>query len=323
VVTPELRARAHGERRLADPSDPDGAVRPSEAVTDAPATYAQLDRLPPPRRLGDREDEASRAPEGRPPPGQPRAPGAQAAGRSGRIGAEARGSALFVPGPSAPTPASTGQDAPTRPRPPAAEGDIYNPHRLTPPLSPFEIKAGSVIPAVLLSGVDTVRAGPVVAAVTENVYDSVSGRYLLVPQGARLIGRQTGESRHGDRRAFLVWTRLLLPDGKSLVLTDEAAVDAQGTVGVGGRVDRQLGPLAIATLFAGAITTLGQAARDHDRGDAGLLGDAGDAAAIEAAQVGGRLIGRELDVRPSIRLDPGARVRVLVTRDLVLEPYAP
>ncbi|MEH6678168.1 TrbI/VirB10 family protein, partial [Phenylobacterium sp.] len=81
-------------------------------------------------------------------------------------------------------------------------------------------------------------------------------------------------------------------------------------------------PLLTATLFAGAVTTLGQAARDQDAGG-GLLGDAGDAAAIEASRVGGRLIDRELQVRPSIRLRPGAPVRVLITRDLVLEPYNP
>ncbi len=100
-------------------------------------------------------------------------------------------------------------------------------------------------------------------------------------------------------------------------------MDAQGAVGVEGHVDRRLLPLAVATLFAGAITTLGQTARDHQDHAGGLLGDAGDAAAIEGAQVGGKLIDRELDVRPSIRLSPGARVQVLITRDLVLEPYRP
>lgn len=83
-------------------------------------------------------------------------------------------------------------------------------------------------------------------------------------------------------------------------------------------------PLLVGTLFAGAITTLGQIARDgDDRSSGGLLGDAGDAAAIEGAQVGGRLVDRELQVRPSIRLRPGAPVRAMITRDLILEPYRP
>lgn len=180
-----------------------------------------------------------------------------------------------------------------------------------------------MIPAALLTAVDTARAGPVVASVTQNIYDSVSGRHLVIPQGARLIGRHEGESAYGDRRAFLTWERLILPNGKSLVLAGEPGVDAQGAVGVRGSVDRRLFPLLVGTLFAGAITTLGQIARDDDDGSGGLLGDAGDAASIEGARVGGRLIDRELEVRPSIRLRAGAPVRVMITRDLILEPYRP
>jgi type IV secretion system protein VirB10 len=135
--------------------------------------------------------------------------------------------------------------------------------------------------------VDTSRAGPVIATVTQNVYDSVSGRHLLLPQGTRLVGTSEGESAYGDRRAFLTWERLILPNGKSLILTGEPGVDAQGAIGVRGQVDRRLWPLLVGTLFAGAITTLGQIARDDDGGSGGLLGDAGDAAAIEGARVGG------------------------------------
>jgi type IV secretion system protein VirB10 len=191
------------------------------------------------------------------------------------------------------------------------------------PLSPFELKAGAIVPAALLTAVDTARAGPVIATVTQNVYDSVTGRHLLLPQGTRLIGTSEGESAYGDRRAFLTWERLILPNGKSLILASEPGVDAQGAVGVRGQVDRRLWPLLVGTLFAGAITTLGQIARDDDGGSGGLLGDAGDAAAIEGAQVGGRLVDRELEVRPSIRLRAGSPVRVMITRDLILEPYRP
>lgn len=316
VVQPELRARAHDARLEGRAPEGRGAVRPADVVASAPGSYAQLDRLPEPRTLGPGSREA---PE--PAAARPKGP-AQAVRTSSRSTGDAqsaRASRLFFE-------ASTGPRGPGPESPAAGDrrdyGAVYNTHALLPPLSPFEVKAGAVIPAALLTAIDTARGGPVVATVTENVFDSVSGRHLLAPQGSRLLGRHEGESRHGDRRAFIVWERLLLPNGKSLVLPGEPGVDAQGAVGVVGRVDRRLVPLAVATLFAGAITTLGQAARDGDEGG-GLLGDAGDAAAIEAAQVGGRLIDRELEVRPSIRLRAGARVRVLVTRDLVLEPYRP
>jgi len=328
VVQPELRDSAR-QRQAAEREDQRrGAVLPTEAVTDQPASY---DRLPEPRGGGTKptasagaEDTALRATRTAYAPTyaaiRPMAP----RGPSPRE--QAARSALFFPGGEAP-----GQTAATRSADAGSGGQgdahpdygaMYNSHGLMAPLSPFELKAGAMVPAALVTAVDTAREGPVIATVTQNVYDTVSGRHLLVPQGTRLIGRSGGETAHGDRRAFLTWDRLILPNGKSLILTEEAGVDAQGAVGVPGRVDRRLSSLLLGTLFAGAITTLGQVARDGATGG-GVLGDAGDAAAIEGAQVGGRLIDRELQVRPSIRLRAGAPVRVMITRDLILEPYRP
>lgn len=317
VVQPELRARAHEARAEGRPSEVRGAVRPSDRVTDAPATYADLDRLPEPRRLGGRPENA-----GPEPTIVARAAAPRQRPDGNGLAEDARASDLFFGGRGARGAAAA--SAPTSGGAPRDDyGAVYNTHALLPPLSPYEVKAGAVVPAALLTAVDTSRAGPVTASVTESVFDTVSGRHLLIPQGARLVGRHEGESRHGDARAFIVWERLILPNGKSLVLPKEPGVDAQGAIGAKGEVDRRLFPLAVATLFAGAITTLGQAARDQDDRSGGLLGDAGDAAAIEAAQVGGKLLDRELEVRPVIRLRPGARVRVFITRDLILEPYRP
>ena len=329
VIQPELRdnARARAAERREDEAR--GVVRPAGTVTDQPATY---DRLPAPRTAIEPEPETEAVAPHRAEPvraqggdygprstPRERGPGPQElAARSGLFFETARAAAPTGDGgPAGGASRDVGADV-------ADIGATYNGHVLTAPLSPYELKAGAVIPAVLLTGVDTSRAGPVVATVTQNVFDSVSGRHLVLPQGTRLIGRHEGESAYGDRRAFLAWDRLILPNGKSLVLTEEPGVDAQGAVGVRGSVDRRLLPLLVGTLFAGAVTTLGQIARDGDgRGSGGLVGDAGDAAAIEGAQVGGRLIDRELQVRPSIRLQPGARVRVMITRDLILEPYRP
>lgn len=324
VVQPELRARAVAARLDAPAAEARGAVHPSERLTGAPASYADLDRLPEPRRLGGAAD-ARRAPRDtsaaspRADPSPPHAPPVRPSPADGGV-AEARSSALFFAG-------GGGAPAAARTPPPQAgpedPGAVYNPHALLAPLSPYEVKAGAILPAALLTAVDTSRGGPVTATLIEGVFDTVTGRHLLIPQGARLIGRHEGESRHGDRRAFIVWERLILPNGKSLVLARAPGVDAQGAMGVRGRVDRRVGALLTATLFAGAITALGQAARDGDDRSGGLLGDAGDAAALEGAQVGGKLIDRELEVRPVIRLEPGVRVAVFVTHDLILEPYRP
>jgi type IV secretion system protein VirB10 len=324
VIQPQLRGAAHA-KAPADPDDPQAAVRPADVVAKQPASYDRLAAasLPPPR-FG---QAASPTPATGARPGGP-----TGAGRS--TAREAAQSGLFFPGAvvsGVVAGSGAGERAPAGSAPAAGASAnrsdyaaVYNSHALLAPLSPFELKAGAVVPAALLTAVDTARAGPVAASVTQNVFDSVSGRYLLIPQGARLIGRHNGEAAYGDHRAFLTWDRLILPNGKSLVLTEEPGVDAQGAVGVRGQVDRRLGELAMATLFAGAITTLGTIARNSDhRGSGGVLGDVGDAAAIEAAQIGGRLVDRELQVHPSIRLDAGAPVRVLLTRDLILEPYRP
>jgi type IV secretion system protein VirB10 len=319
VVQPNLRAHAAADRKE-QPTELRGDVRPSERLTKAPASYGQLDQLPEPRSLRPDQKRVDGTSSLRPAvrSSAPQSPPAHS--RSGDIATEATKSGLFFAGDGE---KSAGQDEAGSKVQRGDYAAVYNGHALLTPLSPYEVKAGSVIPAAMITAIDTSRAGPVVATVTENVFDTVSGRRLLIPQGARLIGNHEGEGQYGDSRAVIAWDRLILPNGKSLVLSREPGVDAQGAVGVKGDVDRRLLPLAVATLFSGAITTLGQAARDRDDNSGGLLGDAGDAASIQAAQIGGKLIDRELQVRPVIRLRPGARVRVLITRDLILEPYEP
>lgn len=321
VVQPQMTRQARDAAEADGAGEGRGSVRPSERVTDQPASYdrlAQADALPE-RRGATPEDEP---PAASPPPARAPAPSYAAAPRGPRPAEQAAASGLFFGGPSsgAAAPAGGGRsDAP----PSAAMRDygaIYSPHGLLAPVSPYELKAGAIIPGVLLTALDTSRPGPVVATVSQNVFDSITGRHLVVPQGTRLIGRHEGESAHGDRRAFLVWDRLILPNGKSLILSEEPGVDAQGAVGVRGEVDRRLLPLGVATLFAGAITTLGELARGGSE-DRSFAASAGSAASIEASQVGGRLVDRELGVQPSIRVRAGAPVRVMITRDLILEPY--
>jgi type IV secretion system protein VirB10 len=343
IIQPELRAEARERPGETRGTAPPGTVRANEIITDRPASYDRLapaaDALPEPRlhasglTAEDPDPASAPGPVTRPPrarvagprytPPIPLEPPAASQTRARATAEVAAGSALFfeTSGHVQPT-ASGSADRAVGPTLREDYGSVYGGHALLRPLSPYELKAGAIIPGALVTAVDTSRPGPVVAAVSQNVFDTVTGRILLVPQGTRLIGRHGGESRYGDRRAFLVWDRMILPNGNSLILTEEAGVDAQGAIGVRGRADRRLLQLGIATLFAGAITTFGELARD-DGDDGSLLGSAGDAASIEASQVAGRLIDRELEVRPSIRVRAGAPVRVLLTRDLILEPYRP
>ena len=191
--------------------------------------------------------------------------------------------------------------------------------RLSPPRSPHELIAGSVIPAALLTELNSDRPGRVIAQVTAPVFDSVSGAHLLIPQGARLIGAYDASNSYGDRRLMLVWERLILPNGWSIALERMEGGDSTGAAGVHDRVDNHLDRIAAAALLSAIIGVAANEAESED--DARFTESVGDAAAQEAARTGGRLVDRELSVRPTLRVRAGAPVRVLVTRDIRLRPY--
>lgn len=191
--------------------------------------------------------------------------------------------------------------------------------RLAPPRSRYEIQAGQTIPAALVTALNSDLPGRVIAQVTSPVYDSVTGDHLLIPQGSRLIGTYRDGSRYGDRRILLVWNRLILPNGWSINLEGMEASDASGASGLTDRTDNHLDRLAAAVLLSSIITVAANETEDED--DTSLSPSLGDAAAQQAAQVGARIVDRELAVRPTLRVRAGAPVRVLVTRDIQLRPY--
>lgn len=119
-----------------------------------------------------------------------------------------------------------------------AESRTVNAGRLTDPVSPFVVQAGNVIAAALITGISSDLPGQVTAQVTQAVYDSPTGRTLLIPQGSRLIGDYDSQVAHGQRRVLLVWNRLILPDGRSIVLDRQPAGDAAGYAGLEDRVDQ-------------------------------------------------------------------------------------
>lgn len=192
--------------------------------------------------------------------------------------------------------------------------------QLTPPRSRYEVQAGQVIPAALVTALNSDLPGRVIAQVTSPVYDSVTGDTLLIPQGARLIGTYSNGVRYGDHRIVLVWNRLILPNGWSINLQSMEASDSSGASGLSDRTDNHLDRLAGAVGLSAIISVVAnEAENDHDH--ASLTQSVGDAAAQQAAQTGGRIVDRELTVHPTLRVREGSPVRVLVTRDIQLRPY--
>lgn len=202
----------------------------------------------------------------------------------------------------------------------SAEPSVH-PARLSPPAARTILQAGAIIPAALQTGLNSDVPGRVVATVTTPVRDSLTGAYLLIPQGARLIGAYQDSVNYGDRRIRIVWTRLVLPNGWSIELAGLEASDVSGAAGLPAKVDDHLDRVAVTSVLSGALSTAANAAQDRE--STAFAQSVGDAAAQEAARVGGRIVDRELSVRPTLRVPAGAPVRVLVSRDLVLKEYRP
>ena len=194
-----------------------------------------------------------------------------------------------------------------------------SPDRVRPPASPYVLQAGAVIPAALITGLRSDLPGQVSAQVTENVYDGPTGRILLIPQGARLLGQYDAQITFGQSRALLVWTRILMPNGRSIVLERQPGTDAEGYAGLEDEVDNHWGTLSEAAALS---TILSIGAEAGSGNDSGLLQALRRGTSDSIGQTGRQLVERSLDVRPTITIRPGFPVRVLVTRDLVLEHYA-
>lgn len=319
IIAPKWKEEARlarQEEAQAERARPGGA-QPGEHIREAPASYDRLqavspDALGPSRLEGSTptEADATAAQGARPRPERSR--GAEEAETA------VSSPLLFAQSERRPPPP---QEPPQRLTRTEDYSAVYLDRAPLSPLSRNELKAGTIIPAALETAVDTDLAGTITARVTANVYDTVTGDVLLVPQGARLLGRYERDVAYGQRRAFLVWDRILFPNGVSLTLGGMPAVDASGATGLRDRVDYHSGRLLAAIALGGAITTIGELARDQDEDERSLIANAGDAAAAEAAQVTSRLVDRELQVRPTIRIRAGAPVRVLLTRDVILDPY--
>ena len=193
--------------------------------------------------------------------------------------------------------------------------------RLQDPASPYVLQAGSIIPAALITGLESDLPGQITAQVTENVYDSPTGKYLLIPQGARLEGEYDSSVSFGQSRILLVWTRLIMPNDQSIVLQRQEGADAQGYSGLEDGVDYHwwgITKAAVLSTVLGIGSELG--ANDNDN-DIVLALREGTADTLN--QAGQQIVERQLNIQPTLTDRNGLPVDVVVDRDLVLTPYGP
>jgi type IV secretion system protein VirB10 len=205
----------------------------------------------------------------------------------------------------------------------AVDPKIYSGASLQTPRSPFQLMAGTIIPAALVTGINSDLPGEIIATVTENVYDTVTGRYLLVPQGSRLLGQYDSQVTYGQRRLLLVWTRLLMPDGSSIVLERLPGVDGAGYSGVEDGVNWHWG-----RIFAGAaLTTLlgvnAQLVAANTNTNSGSIVIATRQSAQDSVnQVGQQITRKNLSIQPTLTARPGLPLNVIVNKDIVLRPLS-
>ena len=200
----------------------------------------------------------------------------------------------------------------------AADRRTVAPDRVAAPASPYILQAGAVIAAALITGIHSDLPGQITAQVTENIYDSPTGRVLLVPQGTRVIGQYNNSVQFGQSRVLLVWNRLIFPNGRSVVLERQPGADVEGYAGLKDGVDYHWWDLAKA---AGLSTLLSVGAELATNDDNRLIQAIRNGGQDTINDPGQQIVRRQLNVAPTLTIRPGFLVRVIVTRDLVLEPY--
>ncbi len=192
------------------------------------------------------------------------------------------------------------------------------------PSSPYQVMAGTVVSGALVTGIKSNLPGDVIATVTEPVYDTATGKFLLIPQGSRILGKYNSQVGYGQSRVQVVWNRVILPDTSSLKLDNLAGTDSAGYSGLEDGVDWHWG-----RIFAGAaLTTLlgvgAELAAPENRQDGNRIVIAGrDSAQDSINQVGQEITRRNMNIQPTLTERPGLPVRIIVNRDLVLRPYQP
>jgi type IV secretory pathway VirB10-like protein len=194
--------------------------------------------------------------------------------------------------------------------------------RVAAPASSYVLQAGNIIPASLITGIRSDLPGQITAQVTENIYDSPTGHFLLIPQSARLIGIYDSQVAFGQSRVLLVWTRLIMPNGRGIVLERQPGADTAGYAGLEDEVDNHWGALfkaaALSTLL-GVGSELGSTTGTGGNSDVITALRRGSSDTLN--QTGQKVVQRNLNIQPTLTIRPGFPVRVIVNRDLVLEPY--
>lgn len=194
--------------------------------------------------------------------------------------------------------------------------------RIKRPSSPYQVLPGTVIPAVLLTGINSDLPGQISGQVSQNVFDSAIGRHLLIPQGTKVIGEYDSRVSYGQERVLIVWTRLIFPNGKSLNLEGMPGIDLSGYAGLTDQVNNHYGKILTGVIFGSMLGAGAQVAHGSNRTVNPEFGQlALEGAAQNINEAGQEITRKNLNIQPTLEIRPGFRFNVFVTKDITLEPY--
>lgn len=196
---------------------------------------------------------------------------------------------------------------------------IQNPENL------FELQVGSIIPGIMLSGINSDLPGQIIAQVRSNVYDSPSGKYLLIPQGSRLAGVYDSQISYGQQRILIIWRRLIFPNGQSIILQGMPGADMEGYAGFKGKINNHYMRLFGSTLLMSVIGVGGAAlapVSDNPLAPLTVRQALAQNLNINLASASSSIAAKNLNIQPTLTISPGYEFNIFVTRDMVFQkPY--
>ncbi len=209
-----------------------------------------------------------------------------------------------------------------------SQGDVYNHYQMIKPLSPYEVQAGTIIAANLLTAINTSLPGDIIAQVRQDVYDTVSGQYLLIPKGSKLLGKYDSSVAYGQERILIAFDRIVRPDGTSIQLSNFTGSDSLGEAGFEANVDNHWGKILGAATISTMLSFGAGVVADRNPGtnNSAYYPSAQQGAITGAAgsisQTGQSLTNRAIDIQPTLTVPAGFNFNVIVNKDMILEPYA-
>jgi type IV secretory pathway VirB10-like protein len=189
------------------------------------------------------------------------------------------------------------------------------------PKSPYTLFAGTILPCVMTQGINSDLPGQIGCMISQNVYDTVTGRYLLLPQGTKAIGTYDSRVAYGQERVLVVWTRLLRPDGSTLSLEGMPGVDLSGYAGLTGKVNNHYVRLLAGVVLGSVLGASSQIAVGANSQNPGFAELAIQGAGQNINEAGQQITRKNLNIQPTIQVPPGGRLNIFATKDLILPPW--